>query len=132
MDLLPLTGRTKLNPKHISRRKVFIVPVEVYFLPVQSNVQYLDICKACGKTRGRGGRALYQFQIESCYLPPPSPSSSPPIHTGYAFLLFREEASVQRLVKSCISEDGKLYIFVSSVTQINKKVSDIQTCTGTP
>ncbi|KAL5471467.1 hypothetical protein EMCRGX_G029587 [Ephydatia muelleri] len=41
---------------------------------------------------------------------------------GYAFLLFREEASVQRLVKSCVSEDGKLYVFVSSVTQINKKV----------
>ena len=41
---------------------------------------------------------------------------------GYAFLLFREESSVQRLVKSCASEEGKLYLFVSSVTQINKKV----------
>eukprot|EP00731_Ephydatia_muelleri_P020445 Em0013g172a len=46
----------------------------------------------------------------------------PDIDQGYAFLLFREEASVQRLVKSCVSEDGKLYVFVSSVTQINKKV----------
>ena len=41
---------------------------------------------------------------------------------GYAFLLFREEVSVHRLVKSCLSEEGKLYIFVSSLTQTNKKV----------
>ena len=41
---------------------------------------------------------------------------------GYAFLLFREEVSVHRLVKSCLSEDGKLYKFVSSLTQTNKKV----------
>ncbi|CAI8009122.1 Cytoplasmic polyadenylation element-binding protein 2, partial [Geodia barretti] len=41
---------------------------------------------------------------------------------GYAFLLFREEASVHRLVKSCLSEEGKLYMFVSSLTQSNKKV----------
>ena len=30
--------------------------------------------------------------------------------------------SVHRLVKSCLSEDGKLYMFVSSLTQTNKKV----------
>ena len=42
---------------------------------------------------------------------------------GYAFLLFREEVSVHRLVKSCLSEEGKLYMFVSSLTQSNKKVS---------
>ena len=42
---------------------------------------------------------------------------------GYAFLLFREEASVHRLVKRCLSEEGKLYMFVSSLTQSNKKVS---------
>ena len=41
---------------------------------------------------------------------------------GYAFLLFREEASVHRLVKRCLSEEGKLYMFVSSLTQSNKKV----------
>jgi cytoplasmic polyadenylation element-binding protein len=41
---------------------------------------------------------------------------------GYAFLLFREEASVHRLVKSCLSEEGKLYMYVSSLTQSNKKV----------
>ena len=41
---------------------------------------------------------------------------------GYAFILFRDELSVHRLVKTCLSEDGKLYMFVSSVTQTNKKV----------
>lgn len=41
---------------------------------------------------------------------------------GYAFLLFREEISVHRLVKSCLTEEGKLYMFVSSLTQTNKKV----------
>ena len=41
---------------------------------------------------------------------------------GYAFLVFREEASVQRLVERCLCEDGKLYVSVSSVTQVNKKV----------
>ena len=42
---------------------------------------------------------------------------------GYAFLLFREEVSVHRLVKRCLSEEGKLYMFVSSHMQSNKKVS---------
>ena len=45
------------------------------------------------------------------------------MHAGYAFLLFREEASVHRLVKNCLTEEGKLYMFVSSLTQTNKKVS---------
>lgn len=44
---------------------------------------------------------------------------------GYAFLLFREEAAVHRLVKSCLSDDGKFYMFVSSLTQANKKVCSI-------
>ena len=30
--------------------------------------------------------------------------------------------SVHRLVKSCLTEEGKLYMFVSSLTQTNKKV----------
>lgn len=47
---------------------------------------------------------------------------SPPHAIGYAFLLFREEVSVHRLVKSCLTEEGKLYMFVSSLTQTNKKV----------
>ena len=45
------------------------------------------------------------------------------VTAGYAFLLFREEVSVHRLVKSCLTEEGKLYMFVSSLTQNNKKVS---------
>lgn len=43
-------------------------------------------------------------------------------YVGYAFLLFRDEIAVQRLVDHCVSEDGKLFTFVSSVTQTNKKV----------
>ena len=42
---------------------------------------------------------------------------------GYAFILFRDEIAVHHLVKNCVSEDGKFYTFVSSVTQTNKKVT---------
>jgi cytoplasmic polyadenylation element-binding protein len=41
---------------------------------------------------------------------------------GYAFLIFQDEASVHQLIKICHLDDGKLYMFVSSVTQTNKKV----------
>ena len=44
------------------------------------------------------------------------------LHVGYAFLLFRDEVAVHRLVKNCVMEEGKLFMFVSSVTQTNKKV----------
>ena len=44
------------------------------------------------------------------------------IIVGYAFLLFRDEISVHRLVKTCVAEEGKLFMFVSSVTQTHKKV----------
>ena len=30
---------------------------------------------------------------------------------------------MHRLVKNCLSDEGKLYMFVSSLTQSNKKVS---------
>lgn len=49
------------------------------------------------------------------------------VTTGYAFLLFRDEISVHRLVKSCLSEEGKLYMYVSSLTQSNKKVRPLTT-----
>ena len=42
---------------------------------------------------------------------------------GYAFLLFRDEVAVHRLVKNCVMEEGKFFMFVSSVTQTNKKVN---------
>ncbi len=45
---------------------------------------------------------------------------------GYAFLLFRDEVSVHRLAKLCVAEEGKLFMFVSSVTQTHKKVSIVQ------
>lgn len=48
---------------------------------------------------------------------------------GYAFLIFQEESSVHALINSCQVEDGKLFIFVSSVTQTNKKVSYAVMCT---
>lgn len=41
---------------------------------------------------------------------------------GYAFLLFHEEKSVQSLIDSCIKEDDKLYICVSSPTIKDKLV----------
>ena len=41
---------------------------------------------------------------------------------GYAFLLFRDEVSVHHLVKVCVTEEGKLFMYVSSVTQTHKKV----------
>ena len=44
------------------------------------------------------------------------------VFLGYAFLIFNEEGSVHGLIKNCIMEDGKMYMFVSSVTQTNKKV----------
>jgi len=41
---------------------------------------------------------------------------------GYCFLLFQDELSVQALVESCRSEDGKLYWGVSSPTMKDKLV----------
>lgn len=44
---------------------------------------------------------------------------------GYAFLIFQDEVSVHQLIKICHIDDGKLYMYVSSVTQTNKKVVPI-------
>ncbi|UXI20111.1 F-actin-capping protein subunit alpha [Sarcoptes scabiei] len=41
---------------------------------------------------------------------------------GYAFLLFQEESSVQMLIDTCIQEDDKLYLCVSSPTMKDKAV----------
>lgn len=41
---------------------------------------------------------------------------------GYAFLLFQDEVSVQNLIDSCIHEDDKLYLCVSSPTIKDKLV----------
>lgn len=41
---------------------------------------------------------------------------------GYAFLLFQEESSVQALIDSCLQEDDKLYLCVSSPTIKDKPV----------
>lgn len=43
--------------------------------------------------------------------------------SGYAFLLFQEESSVQALIDACLEEDGKLYLCVSSPTIKDKPVS---------
>lgn len=43
--------------------------------------------------------------------------------SGYAFLLFQDEASVQALIDACIQEDDKLYLCVSSPTIKDKPVS---------
>lgn len=41
---------------------------------------------------------------------------------GYAFLLFHEESSVQKLIDACIQENDKLYLSVSSPTIKDKPV----------
>lgn len=41
---------------------------------------------------------------------------------GYAFLLYKDEISVQRLIDCCIVQDGKLYLCVSSPTIKDKPV----------
>uniref|UniRef100_A0A182W2L5 RRM domain-containing protein n=1 Tax=Anopheles minimus TaxID=112268 RepID=A0A182W2L5_9DIPT len=41
---------------------------------------------------------------------------------GYAFLLFQEERGVQKLIETCVPDDDKLYITVSSPTIKNKAV----------
>ena len=56
------------------------------------------------------------------------PISSNGIHNkitcslGYAFLLYKDEISVQRLIDMCIMQDGKLYLCVSSPTIKDKPV----------
>ncbi|KAF7247531.1 Cytoplasmic polyadenylation element-binding protein 3 [Varanus komodoensis] len=44
------------------------------------------------------------------------------LNSGYAFLLFQEESSVQALIDACLEEDGKLYLCVSSPTIKDKPV----------
>lgn len=42
--------------------------------------------------------------------------------TGYVFLVFEDERSVQLLVSRCHKEDEKYYLFVSSPTMRDKPV----------
>lgn len=42
---------------------------------------------------------------------------------GYAFLLYLEEQSVQKLIEACFQQDDKLYLCVSSPTIKDKPVS---------
>ena len=42
--------------------------------------------------------------------------------TGYCFLLFQDELSVQALTDACIMEDGKMYWCVTSPTMKDKLV----------
>ena len=41
---------------------------------------------------------------------------------GYAFLIFQEERHVQDLIETCVMEDGKLYMVVSSPSMKDKPV----------
>ena len=43
--------------------------------------------------------------------------------SGYCFLLFQDEMSVQALIEACIVDDEKLYWCVSSPTMKDKPVS---------
>lgn len=44
------------------------------------------------------------------------------LFSGYSFLLFQDEVSVQNLIDACIMDDDKLYWCVSSPTMKNKPV----------
>ena len=44
------------------------------------------------------------------------------LYIGYAFLLFNEEESIHKLVMSCLEEDDKHYMYISSPTYKEKKV----------
>ena len=41
---------------------------------------------------------------------------------GYVFVIFEDELCVHSLIRSCIVEDEKLFMYLSSVTQANKRV----------
>ena len=41
---------------------------------------------------------------------------------GYAFLIFQDERSVQDLIETCVMDDGKLYMVVSSPSMKDKPV----------
>jgi cytoplasmic polyadenylation element-binding protein len=41
---------------------------------------------------------------------------------GYAFLIFQEERSVQDLIETCVMDEGKLYMVVSSPSMKDKPV----------
>jgi len=45
------------------------------------------------------------------------------LFSGYSFLLFQDEVSVQSLIEACIIDEDKLYWCVSSPTMKNKPVS---------
>ena len=41
---------------------------------------------------------------------------------GYAFLLFRQEVAIHRLLQACLQQDGKFFVFLSSTSLKDKKV----------
>lgn len=47
-------------------------------------------------------------------------------YTGYCFLLFQDELSVQSLIETCLVDDNKYYWCVSSPTMKDKPVSTRQ------
>jgi cytoplasmic polyadenylation element-binding protein len=49
---------------------------------------------------------------------------------GYAFLIFQEERSVQDLIETCVMEEGKLYLVVSSPSMKDKPVQIRPWCLG--
>ena len=49
---------------------------------------------------------------------------------GYAFLIFQEERNVQDLIETCVMEEGKLYMVVSSPSMKDKPVQIRPWCLG--
>ena len=87
-----LTGPTKPELEHSSLPKVLTLPTKTH-------------------TSDRVNFAL--VPATTCPHPP---------HPGYAFLLFRQEVAIHRLLQACLQQDGKFFVFLSSTSLKDKKV----------
>ena len=84
-------------------------------VPVESNIGFIEFTKAEQRVILYNSICTLTLWISihhACFPP-----------TGYCFLLFQDEMSVQALIDACIVDDSKLYWCVSSPTMKDKPVS---------
>ncbi|TRY55896.1 hypothetical protein DNTS_029137 [Danionella cerebrum] len=85
-------------------------------LSLRQDAMFFPSFPPCGLSSGSDPHPLYledcrgKSVLQECLRTSQAQAGS------YAFLLFQEESSVQALIDSCIEEDGKLYLCVSSPT----------------
>ncbi|XP_065882912.1 cytoplasmic polyadenylation element-binding protein 1-like isoform X2 [Dysidea avara] len=99
----PVDGPIKFEPDTFSR-KVFVggLPPDIDEDHIKKNFQVFgDLI------------VDWPHKVQTKALYPPK---------GYAFLLFSEEESIHKLVMSCLEEDDKHYMYISSPTYKEKKV----------